>query len=91
MNGCTAGIGTGWSCFIPCFSVKEIIEKVKLFLKGDKSFFQLSPYYENFEGTIEKITDEKYQTIGRLNEKEQKKKKIYEITELPIGTWTDRL
>lgn len=90
MNGCTAGIGTGWSCFIPCFSVKDIIEKVKLFLKGDKSFFQLSPYYENFEGTIEKITDEKYQTIGRLNEKEQKKKKIYEITELPIGTWTDR-
>jgi len=91
LNGCTAGIGTGWSCFIPCFGVEDIVEKVKLFLKGKKDFFELTPHYDDFEGRIEKISENKYQTIGILKEKESKsKKKIYEIRELPIGTWTDR-
>ena len=90
MNGCTAGIGTGWSCYIPCFRVIDIIEKVKLFLKGTCRKFELKPYYDDFDGKIEKITENKYQTIGILKEKTERKKKVYEIRELPIGTWTDR-
>ena len=90
LNGCTAGIGTGWSCFLPCFSFKEVIEKIKLFLKGKMGKFQLKPHYDNFEGKIEKLDENKYQTLGILANKEVKKKTVYEITELPIGTWTDK-
>ena len=90
INGCTAGIGTGWSCYIPCFRVLDILEKVKLFLKGTCRKFELKPYYDDFDGKIEKISENKYQTIGILKEKIDRKKKVYEICELPIGTWTDR-
>jgi DNA topoisomerase-2 len=90
LNGCTAGIGTGWSCFLPCFSFKDVVDKIKLFLNGKKGKFQLKPHYDKFEGKIEKIDENKYQTFGILKDKEVKKKKVYEITELPIGTWTDK-
>ena len=90
INGCTAGIGTGWSCFLPCFKVKDILQKTRDFLEGKKRKFDLKPYYDDFDGKIEKVSDNKYMTSGNWRLIEEKKKTLYEITELPIGTWTDK-
>lgn len=90
INGCTAGIGTGWSCFLPCFHVKDILQKTRDFLEGKRRKFELKPHYDEFEGKIEKVGDTKYMTYGNWKLVQEKKKTLYEITELPIGTWTDK-
>ena len=36
VNGCTAGIGTGWSCSIPCYNPLDIIDCIKSWLKNEK-------------------------------------------------------
>ena len=33
VNGCSAGIGTGWSCSIPSFNPEDIINNIKHWLK----------------------------------------------------------
>lgn len=90
INGCTAGIGTGWSCFLPCFNVKDILQKTREFLDGKRRKFELKPHYDDFEGKIEKVGDTKYMTYGNWKLVQEKRKTLYEITELPIGTWTDK-
>lgn len=90
LNGCTAGIGTGWSCFIPCFNFYEILDKIRQFLNDNQDSFQLKPSYYKYEGDIEKIDDNKYRTVGKIDSFTEKNKLYYQITELPIGTWTDK-
>lgn len=91
-NGCTAGIGTGWSCSVPCHNFITIANKVKEWLNNNENFeFELIPYYHNFKGKIEKTSDNKYQSFGILEKIESKKKnKLYQITELPVFTWTNK-
>jgi DNA topoisomerase-2 len=94
-NGCTAGIGTGWSCSVPCFDFKQLASSVIAWLdsSGEDFHFELLPFYFGFKGTIEKISDNKYQSIGILKEilpTGRKKQKLYEITELPIGCWINK-
>ena len=85
VNG-TEGIGTGFSTKIPCFNPKEIVTYIKNSLNGIENNKEFIPYYKGFKGTIER--DEiptRFITHGVY---ENKKNKI-EITELPIGTWTE--
>lgn len=98
VNGCT-GIGTGWSSEVPCFHPKQLIEWIHVWLDRDGEMMErmgeveidhtpeLKPWYRNFTGTIE--MDGK-RAITRGTFKEGKKKGTYDITELPIGVWTNK-
>jgi len=98
VNGC-AGIGTGWSCNIPCYNPLDIIRNVKTWIENDgKITFQdeegtevcmldeLVPWYRGFTGTIEKQSQNKYLTKGIIRDGLRKTK---EVVELPIGLWNE--
>lgn len=88
VNGCTVGIGTGWSCSVPNYNPLDIINIVKLWLKGkdiSKEFIQ--PWYRGFKGNITKLNQDKFVSSGVIEK--TKKKNVYKITELPVGLWTD--
>ena len=85
VNGCKAGIGTGWSTSIPSYNPRDIITCIKCWL-SDKDFPDLVPYYKGFKGSIIKVGDNKFITRGVY---ERRSNQII-ITELPILTWTDK-
>jgi DNA topoisomerase-2 len=97
-NGCVAGIGTGWSCNVPCYNPLDLIECIKVWLDNDGEVMmeeenicllpEIIPWYRGFEGEIEKTsTTGKYITYGKI-EDGPKNTKI--VTELPIGLWTEK-
>ncbi len=90
LNGCTAGIGTGWSCFIPCFPFRELLFRIREYLRGNREAFFIDPDYYGYGGSIEKIDSNRYRTVGKLSSFTKKNKVYYEIRELPIGVWTDK-
>ena len=85
VNG-AKGIGTGYSTEILCYNPKEIIGYIKECLTVGVPEKEFVPYYEGFTGTIEKLGETRFSVKGKY--KVLGKDKI-EITELPIGTWTD--
>ena len=85
ING-ISGIGTGFSCSIPAYNPKDVVQYLKCKLtKSEYTGGEFIPYYEGFRGTIRKISDNKYLVKG-LYEKIGEDK--IRITELPVGTWT---
>ena len=84
ING-AEGIGTGYSTSIPCYNHEDVKEQLKRVMNG-KEPEKIHPWYKNFNGTIiEKEPGQYtvsgcYKVLGR---------KCVEITELPIGKWTD--
>lgn len=93
------GIGTGFSYEGLCYNPAQIISYLKNKLSNEKSNSNgvIEPYYEGFKGTIEKIQDiidaqdtskvyKKYLIKGQYKIIGVDK---IQITELPIGTWTD--
>lgn len=103
VNGCTAGIGTGWSSSIPCYNPMDITNAIKIWLDNGNSCVktsqdgageevvipELNPWYRGFNGVIEKDVnnDKRYVSRGIIT---QEKKDNFEISELPIGVWTDK-
>lgn len=99
INGCTAGIGTGWSCNVPNYNPLDVINAVKEWLDYDGEVLikdpddgttlsmltELKPWYRGYEGIIEK-QKEKFVSYGNII----KDKNKVEVTELPIGMWTDK-
>jgi DNA topoisomerase-2 len=84
VNG-ALGIGTGFSTNIPCYNPKDIIVILKRIMEEeDVSEVEMVPWYNGFNGSIEKING-KYFSRGRFAKASATK---IEITELPIGTWT---
>ena len=87
VNG-SRGIGTGFSTHIPCYNPKDIIENLKRMI-DNKQINVMKPWYRKFKGDIiEKEIQgrKKWFTCGKW--KVQNNTTI-EITELPIGVWTD--
>jgi DNA topoisomerase-2 len=96
INGCIAGIGTGWSCMIPNFNPKDIIECIKIWLKnGNKAyeiegdmiislFPEIKPWYRGYQGEITKEDETKFVSWGKI---EQDKNNCVKVKELPIGLW----
>ena len=85
MNG-ISGIGTGFSCNIPAFNPKQVIQYLKNRLTGlDNSTAEFVPYYEGFKGQIKKISEQKFSIRGVYEKLAEDK---IRITELPVGTWT---
>jgi len=87
ING-SKGIGTGFSSEILCYNPTEIINYIKTKLNqptfNDKVEFM--PYYEGFNGTIEKINDNKFLFRGKYEKTGQD---TIKVTELPVGYWTE--
>jgi DNA topoisomerase-2 len=100
VNGCTAGIGTGWSCTIPCYNPKDIVASIKVWLsfKGDviqedtetgekiSRFPTLIPWYRGFLGEISPNGTNKFISKGVVEKIEGVQN--YKVSELPVGMWT---
>lgn len=84
ING-SNGIGTGYSTNVPSFNPVEVAQTFIDKLNGGE-FSMLSPYYSGFTGDIIRLSDTSYLTKGKYRIKNYK---TIEITELPIGTWTN--
>lgn len=83
VNG-AEGIGTGWSTKIPNFNPREISANIRrLISKEDPK--PLHPFYKNFNGQIDFVTENRYVSNGNIAILPNNK---IEITELPIGIWT---
>uniref|UniRef100_A0A6C0IRE1 DNA topoisomerase (ATP-hydrolyzing) n=1 Tax=viral metagenome TaxID=1070528 RepID=A0A6C0IRE1_9ZZZZ len=85
VNG-TKGIGTGFSTEIMCYNPKDIIAYIKNKLLQVTDTIEFVPYYEGFNGTIEKIGEKKYMFKGKYEVIGEDKIKV---TELPVGYWTE--
>ena len=83
ING-AEGIGTGWSCKIPNFDVREVVNNIRRLLDGEEPLPML-PSYKNFKGTIEcRASPQK----ANKDEVAILDSTTIEISELPIRTWT---
>lgn len=89
VNSCL-GIGTGFSTFIPSYNPKDIIHALNRLIisKGDTtSLPALTPWYRGFKGRIELIDGKTtYASYGCYTFPFPN---VAEITELPIGIWTE--
>ena len=89
ING-SKGIGTGFSTDIMCYNPLEIIEylKSKMAHAPATATYDFIPYYEGFQGTIQKInaSDGKFLIKGKYEKLGADKVRV---TELPIGFWTE--
>ncbi|KAK6525539.1 DNA topoisomerase 2 [Arthrobotrys megalospora] len=83
MNG-SDGIGTGWSSSIPNYNPEDVAMNIRRLL-DDKELEPMQPWYRGFKGRVERLTPEKYQFSGIIN---QVNDTTVEITELPVRLWT---
>lgn len=84
VNGMT-GIGTGFSTNIPCFNPSDICQNIRNIL-DDKPFTEMHPWFKGFNGSITKTGDKTYLCKGSYKVLDSK---TIEITELPVGRWTE--
>lgn len=82
VNG-AEGIGTGFSTNIPMYNPSDIITNIKRILENEKPY-KLIPWFNKFNGTIEKETETKYIAKGKYTRISDTK---IIITQLPIGTY----
>lgn len=80
VNGCSAGIGSGFSSNIPSYNLDDIINQINRWL-NKQDFEEIIPWYRGFKGSI-KVDGKKVITEGLY---EHIKENIYRVTELPIG------
>lgn len=83
VNG-AEGIGTGWSTKVPNYNPREIIRNLKLMINGEEPT-PMKPFYKNFRGKIDVLDDYRVVTNGEIALIGEN---TVEITELPIGVWT---
>jgi DNA topoisomerase-2 len=85
ING-TKGIGTGFSTDIMSYDPLQVISYLKSKLSSEVYNLDFVPYYEGFQGTIEKISDTKFLIKGKYEKVGPDK---IRVTELPVGYWTE--
>lgn len=86
INGIT-GIGTGFSSNIPCYNPLDIVRILKEMLLAKSSEIEvkdINPWYQGFTGKIEKNKN----TLTSFGIYKRLASSKIEITELPIGMWT---
>jgi DNA topoisomerase-2 len=87
VNGCSAGIGSGFSSSVPSYKIEDVIHQINNWLDRkdpgsfQKDFDDITPWYRGFKGTIT-IDGKRVVTEGVY---EKVKEKTYKVTELPIG------
>ncbi|KAI0217662.1 DNA topoisomerase 2, partial [Massospora cicadina] len=83
LNGCD-GIGTGWSTNIPSHNPADVASNLQRLMQGESPIPML-PWYLGFTGDIEPSGPNRYTVRGRITKIDDRH---FEITELPIGMWT---
>ncbi|XP_059617656.1 DNA topoisomerase 2 isoform X2 [Phlebotomus argentipes] len=83
VNG-AEGIGTGWSTKIPNYNPRELISNLRLMIQSEEPQ-PMKPYYKNFTGDLEYMAEHRYVSTGNVAILPGNR---IEITELPIGVWT---
>jgi DNA topoisomerase-2 len=85
ING-SKGIGTGFSTDIMCYNPLQVIAYLTTKLHGETYNNSFVPYYEGFQGTIEKISESRFLIKGKYEKVASDK---IRVTELPVGLWTE--
>jgi len=86
VNG-AKGIGTGFSTDIMCYNPLQIIDYLRQKLAhDDTSQFDFLPYYEGFQGSIQKLGEGRFLIKGCYQKVATDK---IRVTELPVGFWTE--
>jgi DNA topoisomerase-2 len=70
---------------IPNFNPREIVANIRRMIEGEDPK-QMKPWYKGFQGEIAEISGQKYACNGEVSI--QHNGTDIEITELPVGTWT---
>ncbi|KAM5135385.1 DNA topoisomerase 2-alpha [Mantella aurantiaca] len=83
VNG-AEGIGTGWSCKIPNYDIREIVGNIHRMLAGEEPHPML-PSYKNFKGMIQELGVNQFIINGEVSVLDTT---TLEISELPVRTWT---
>ncbi|SPO27638.1 probable DNA topoisomerase II [Ustilago trichophora] len=83
MNG-AEGIGTGWSTSVPNYNPHDIVANLRRLMAGE-DVVPMKPWFRGFTGDVEEFGPGRWKISGRVNQIDEK---TYEITELPIRTWT---
>ncbi|KAJ7630419.1 DNA topoisomerase II [Roridomyces roridus] len=83
ING-AEGIGTGWSTSIPCFNPDDIVANLRRMMNGEE-MVPMQPWWRGFKGEIRPTSKNKYDVFGLVNKLSATS---VEITELPVGKWT---
>lgn len=78
------GIGTGWSTKIYNHNPRDIMANIRRMIAKEEPK-PMHPWYKNFNGTIEYVSDGRYISSGNIQVIQGTK---IEISELPVGTWT---
>ena len=86
VNGCSAGIATGWSCSVPSYNPHDVIGCVRDWIHR-RDVRMITPWYKYYTGKIEEYEHHKYMSYGNI---ERKTKNSVQVTELPILLWTDK-
>lgn len=76
------GIGTGWSSNVPCYNPLDIIDNMQKCIEGVE-MNEMTPWFRGYKGTVKKIGEGKYITMGKWSQ--VGKDKIL-VEELPVGT-----
>lgn len=94
LNG-ASGIGTGWSTDTLCYHPEELAEAMRQVVSGNITPQVLMPWFDRFAGEIYRDSGTgKFLSAGRWSIGMSQKTRVrtpdsVEITELPVGTWTD--
>ncbi|XP_026548786.1 DNA topoisomerase 2-alpha-like, partial [Notechis scutatus] len=83
ING-AEGIGTGWSCKVPNYDIREVVNNIRRMLDGDEPL-RMIPSYKNFKGTIDELGQNHFLINGEISVLNST---TIEISELPVRTWT---
>lgn len=85
ING-SEGIGTGWSSYIPNYNPKDIVANLRRRMSGE-DYVPMLPWYRGFTGSItaEDANRNRFKCMGACRQIDDK---TWEVTELPIKTWT---
>jgi DNA topoisomerase-2 len=85
LNG-SEGIGTGWSSNVPNYNPKDVLANLKRRLAGQE-YEPMNPWYRGFTGSItpEDASRTRFKCTGIARQVDEK---TWEITELPVKTWT---
>jgi len=88
VNG-AEGIGTGYSTFLPQYNPTDVVQNLRLMLRGEEPK-QMTPWYNGWTGRMlyqpNKSTIS-YATLGRV---EALGPRVVAILEFPVRTWTDK-
>lgn len=87
VNG-ALGIGTGFSCTLPCFNPSDVVARIRALLEGTppKDLEPIVPWYRGHTGRMVQLAENKFMSMGVWERTSPAKVRI---TELPVGTWTD--